>query len=166
MPFLQVSAHSVATIKNSMDKIKEAINVLNPGQTPVIVVDQPLFALAKQIQWQLLDTYGEDKFIVMFGGFHIEMAALKLCGDLLKGSGWTRALSEADIHIKTYAERYSRVDVVFDVCREDSLKAKTRQNRGSGARRKVVGNNRLPKSWNSFLRCHENKTELFSFLAD
>ena len=166
MPFLQVSAHSFATIKHSMDKIKDAINVLNLGQTPIRAADQPLFALAKQIQWQWPDTYGEDKFIVMFGGLHIEMAALKLCGDLLKGGGWTRALSEAEIHIKTYAERYSRVDVVFDVCREDSLKAKTRQNRGSGARRKVVGNNRLPKSWNSFLRCHENKTELFSFLAD
>ena len=102
----------------------------------------------------------------MFRGLHIEMAALKMRGDLLKGSGWIGALSEAQIHIKTYAERYSRVDVVFDVCREDSLKAKTRQKRGSGARRKVVGNSRPPKSWNSFLRCDENKTELFSFLAD
>ena len=34
-------------------------------------------------------------------------------------------------HIKTCAERYSRVDVVFDVYREDSLKAETRQKRGS-----------------------------------
>jgi len=49
-------------------------------------------------------------------------------------------------HIKTYAERYSRVDVVFDVYLENSLKAKTRQKRGSEARRKVVGNSRPPKS--------------------
>jgi len=44
---------------------------LNPGQTTVMAVDQPLFALAKQIQWQWPNTYGEDKFIVMFGGLYI-----------------------------------------------------------------------------------------------
>ena len=33
----------------------------------------------------------------MFGGLHIEMAALRLLGDLLKGSGWTGALTEAGI---------------------------------------------------------------------
>ena len=54
MPLLQESAHSVATIKHSMDKIKEATIFLNPGQTPVIAEDQPLFALAMQIQWQWL----------------------------------------------------------------------------------------------------------------
>ena len=71
MPLLQESAHSVATIKHSMDKIKEATHFLNPGQTPVMAVDQPLIALAKQIQWQWPNTYGEDKFIVMFGGLYI-----------------------------------------------------------------------------------------------
>ena len=40
--------NSVATIKHSMDLIKEAIHMLNPGQTPVMVSDQLLFALAKQ----------------------------------------------------------------------------------------------------------------------
>ena len=50
LPLLQESAHSVATIKHSMDRIKEATHFLNPGQTPVMAVDQPLFALAKQIQ--------------------------------------------------------------------------------------------------------------------
>jgi hypothetical protein len=34
-------------------------------------------------------THGEDHFVVMFGGLHIEMAALKTVGDLLEGSGWT-----------------------------------------------------------------------------
>ena len=97
LPLLQESAHSVATIKHSMDRIKEATHFLNPGQTPVMAIDQPLFALAKQIQWQWPESYGEDKFVVMFGGYHIEMAALKVLGDLLKGSGWTGALAEAEI---------------------------------------------------------------------
>ena len=47
-----------------------------------------------------------------------------------------------------------------------SLKAETRKKRGTGARRKVTGNGRPPKSWNTFLRCDENKTEHFGFLAN
>ena len=97
LPLLQEQAHSVAIIKHIMDKIKEVTSFLNPGQTPVMACDQPLFVLVKQIQWEWSNIYGEDKFVVMFGGLHIEMAAFKLIGDLLKGSGWVTALSEADI---------------------------------------------------------------------
>ena len=69
-------------------------------------------------------------------------------------------------HIESCAQKYSRVDVVFDIYRQDSLKGETRLNRGTGVRRKVVGNSRPPKSWHNFLRCDENKTEIFGFLAD
>jgi len=37
--------------------------------------------------------------VVMFGGLHIEMVALKMLGDLLEGSGWTGALFQAGITI-------------------------------------------------------------------
>ena len=80
-----------------MDKVREATIFLNPTQTPVMTADQPLFVIAKKIQWQWPDIYGEDTFLVMFGGLHIEMAAFKLLGDLLKGSGWVTALSEVEI---------------------------------------------------------------------
>jgi len=33
----------------------------------------------------------------MFGGLHIEMAALKRLGDWLQGSGWVQALVQAEI---------------------------------------------------------------------
>ncbi len=33
----------------------------------------------------------------MFGGLHIEMAALKILGDLLEGNGWTGALVQAGV---------------------------------------------------------------------
>ena len=39
-------------IRHSMDVVKNAVEHLNPGQTPVVTFDQPLFALAKQIQWK------------------------------------------------------------------------------------------------------------------
>ena len=34
-----------------MDKIKEATAYLNAGQIPIVTADQPMFTLAKQIQW-------------------------------------------------------------------------------------------------------------------
>ena len=66
-------------------------------------------------------------------------------------------------HIKSLAQSHSRVDVVFDVYHDDSLKGETKLKRGTGSRRKVTGNTKPPKSWNTFLRCDENKPELFGF---
>ena len=97
LPLFQEAAHSVAMIKHSMDKVKEITDFLNPGQTPVITADQPLFVIAKQIQWEWPSIYGEDKFVVMFGGLHIEMACCRILGDILRDSGWMDALIEADI---------------------------------------------------------------------
>lgn len=96
LPLLRDQAHSVATIKHAMGKIQEAVRFLNPGQTPVMAADQPLFALSKQIQWKWPE-YGEDKFVIMFGGLHIEMAGLRSLGILLQDSGWTSAIAEAGV---------------------------------------------------------------------
>ena len=82
-------------IRHSMDVIKRAVQHLNPGQVPVFTVDQPLFTIAKQIQWCWPNEYGEGEFVVVLGGLHIEMACF--FGDLLNGSGSTHALSQANI---------------------------------------------------------------------
>ncbi|KAG1678463.1 Multidrug resistance-associated protein 1 [Nymphon striatum] len=50
LPLFLESAHTVAMVRHSMDVVKNAVEHLNPGQTPVVTFDQPLFALAKQIQ--------------------------------------------------------------------------------------------------------------------
>ena len=44
--------------------------------------------------------------IVLFGGLHIEMAALKSIGSLLKESGWTGALVEAGLACSGTAESF------------------------------------------------------------
>ena len=106
LPLLRESAHSVATIRHVMNRVKDTVAYLNPGQTPVIAADQPLYAMAKQIQWQWPNLYGEDKFVIMFGGLHIEMAALKSIGTLLQSSGWTGALIEADLATSGTAESF------------------------------------------------------------
>ena len=48
-----------------------------PGTT----FDQPLFAIAKQIQFEWPHMYDEDKFAIVLGGLHIEMAACTTVGD-------------------------------------------------------------------------------------
>jgi hypothetical protein len=97
LPLFYDEAHSVAMIRHSMDVIKRAVDILNPGQVPVITVDQPLYTLAKQIQWSWPQTHGEDYFIILFGGFHIEKASFNTLGDLLACSGWTEALVQAGV---------------------------------------------------------------------
>ena len=83
LPLLRDQAHSVATIKHVMQKVQDVTDFLNPGQIPIITADQPIYAVAKQVQWQWPDQYGEDKYLVMFGGLHIEMAAMTSLGTLL-----------------------------------------------------------------------------------
>ena len=56
-----------------------------------------MYTIAKQIQWSWPDTYGENHFVVIFGGLHIEMTILKVLSDLVEGRGWTAALVQADI---------------------------------------------------------------------
>ena len=63
------------------------MDILHAGQVPITTVDQPLYALKKQIQWNWPASHGEDQFVVMFGGLHIEMASLKALGDLLGSCG-------------------------------------------------------------------------------
>jgi len=56
-------------------------------------MDQPLNASCRQIQWNSPELFGEDKYVVMMGPLHIEMAGLKMLGDLLEGCGWCEALA-------------------------------------------------------------------------
>lgn len=106
LPIFQDEAKSVAMIKHSMDIIRAAIHHLNPGQTPVMACDQPLYALAKQIQWNWPQLYGENKFVIMFGGLHIEMAAWKTIGDWLENCGWTAAVTRSNLATSGVADSF------------------------------------------------------------
>ena len=87
LPLFRDNAHTTCMIKHAMDVISKAVKHLNPTQIPVIVADQPLYAIAKQIQWCYPETHGENRIVVMMGGLHIEMNLLKLLGDWLRESG-------------------------------------------------------------------------------
>jgi len=103
LPLFTESAHTVAM---------NAVEHLNPGQIPVVTFDQPLFSLAKQIQWKWPQEYGEEKFVILFGRLHIEMAALKTVGDWLQGSGWVQALVQAEITSAETADSFLRASHV------------------------------------------------------
>ncbi|KAH3893913.1 hypothetical protein DPMN_018065 [Dreissena polymorpha] len=60
----------------------------------------------------------------------------------------------------------SRVDVVWDEYREDSLKASTRGERGKEIRKRDQEDSAIPGNWESFLRIYDNKTGLFTYLAE
>jgi len=69
-------------------------------------------------------------------------------------------------YVTSELERSSRVDLVWDVCLKDSLKMTARENRGTGARRRVLPHVKLSSYWKNFLRNDDNKDELFQFLAN
>ena len=125
LPLFLDSAHTVAMIRHSMDVVKNAVEHVNPGQTPVVTLDQPLFALAKQIQWKWPEKYGEDKMVVIFGGLHIDMAALKTLGDWLRGSGWVQALVQAEIATPGTADSFLRAAHVTRTRRAHQITATT-----------------------------------------
>ena len=97
LPLFKEQAHSPAMIRHSMIVVRDAVQFLNPGQIPVVTFDQPLYAIAKQVQWNRPDMFGEDQFVVMLGGLHIEMASFKALGNWLDGSGWTDVLVQAEV---------------------------------------------------------------------
>ena len=94
-------------VRDSLDVIKEVTELVHPGQAPVVAMDQPLlFVIAKNIQWKWPSVYGESKFVIMFGGLHIELAALKTAENLLESSGWTGALVQAGVATSGKADSF------------------------------------------------------------
>ena len=69
-------------------------------------------------------------------------------------------------YLMSVLSKTERVDVVFDVYREHSLKVLTREKRGVGTRTHVVGHAKIRTNWQEFLPVDENESELFHFLAE
>ena len=61
--------------------MKIAVDHVNTGQIPIIAMDQPFFALGRQLQWTMSDIHGENRYIVVMGGLHIDKDGFnKYCG--------------------------------------------------------------------------------------
>ena len=58
------------------------------------------------MQWKWPTTHGEHMHVVMMGGLHTEMALWNTLGDVLESSGWTTALTEAEIATSGIADSF------------------------------------------------------------
>lgn len=87
LPLFHEESTSVPMAIHGMRTIMAITKQLNPGQTAVGCVDQPLYALFKQVQWNFPEEFGEKYFFSMFAGFHIEKNFIQVIGSLLEGSG-------------------------------------------------------------------------------
>ena len=98
LPMFRDTAHSPAMVKQGMDIIAQTTGHVNSGQIPVLTADQPLYAIAKKnFRWTWPEKYGETQYNLMVGGLHIEMAMLSVIGEWLDGSGWTCAMTVANV---------------------------------------------------------------------
>ena len=69
------------------------------------------------------------------------------------------------LYLMTQLQSSQRLDLVWDIYKDDSLKAATRETRGTGTRRCVMPSVCIPGNWQSFLRNNEKKNELFAQIA-
>ena len=61
LPLFPDDSKYVAMIRHWMDVMQRAVHLLNPGQVPVLTLDQPLFTIAKKTPWNWPDIYMEKK---------------------------------------------------------------------------------------------------------
>ena len=80
LPVFREHANTPAMIHHAMLLIQQRTKYLNPGQTPVMTADQPLFALPKEIQWLKPDVLGENKLLVLMGYLYTEMTFMTCLG--------------------------------------------------------------------------------------
>ena len=74
---------------------------------PAITVLLPLFFLEnRHSSYGQHGTYGEHKMTIMLGGLHVENALCYSVGDLLAFSGWTEALTDADVATSGTADSF------------------------------------------------------------
>ena len=66
-------------------------------------------------------------------------------------------------YISSLLRQVERLGLVWDTLQR--LKNCSREKHGVGVRRKVIGNCILPTSWIKYLRCSENKAELFPYCS-
>lgn len=115
LPLFTESPTSSTMVWHGMKIIQQITSYLNPGQIPIMVADQPLFTLAKKLQWKFPESaYGENSLLVMLGPMHTEKMLWSVSGDWLDGSGWTTALTNSGITSSGKAESYIGV---HHICR-------------------------------------------------
>ena len=95
MPLLLENAHATALLSRVMNLVKKAVERLNPNQTPVLTMDQPLPAVAKEIQWLWPDSFSNNNIVIMIRWGRVGVFMLRWPGEWLNGSVWPSAITTA-----------------------------------------------------------------------
>ena len=94
-PLFSEKSSSPSMVKHAMDITTDTTTFLNPGQTPVLGADQPLYEITKTLQWSHSDTsIAEDKFVLKMGD---KDKAQSMGGKVVRGSGWEYCVSTANV---------------------------------------------------------------------
>ena len=84
LPLFTESPFNLAMVWLELKVTRQVIDHINPGQTPVFGANQPIFTLAKKLQWKNHETEnGEGSFLVSLGAMHIEKMLWSVSGDWL-----------------------------------------------------------------------------------
>ena len=115
LPLFIESSNSPVMVWHGMKVLRQAINNIDPGQTPVMVANQRLFTLAKKLQWKYPHTeHGKDSFLVTLGAMHTEKMLWGVSGEWLGGSGWITELTYSGISTSGKAQSFISV---HHICR-------------------------------------------------
>ena len=76
-----------------------------------MTVDQPLYALGKQIQWTKPGNIDDDHFLVMMGDLHIEMTFMKCIG---KSFRMLIILSHHHLQFILYKHHYVKQSITYE----------------------------------------------------
>ena len=114
LPLFTESSNSPVMIYHALHTLIKVTDHLNPGQTAVVTLDEPLYTKGKQIQWAYPDNVGEDKIVLILAPMHTEKVGWGMCGEFLDGSGWTAMLTNAAVTSSGRAQSFIGVS---HICR-------------------------------------------------
>ncbi|KAK3909702.1 Cis-prenyltransferase 4, chloroplastic [Frankliniella fusca] len=111
LPLFETSSEDEEMMYHGMRLVRDLVNHLNKGQVPVLCVDQPLYKLARLIQWNSPSDgpLAENNFFVLLGPFHIEKAFLSVIGQFAENSGWKTVMRSSGIMTESAAESILKV---------------------------------------------------------
>ena len=98
----------------------------------------------------------------MFGGLHIEMAALKTIGDWLQGSGWAQTLVQAEIATARTADSLYRAAHVMRTRRAHQITAAALYILQHCAYNHYIANGQSPAEFDVW--CDQSLSESFSLI--
>ena len=85
--FTEEKSDTLSMQKHTMLVVKKAINFVNPGQTPALEGNCPLYAHKKWCQFLFPEEVGERQIVYMIGFLHLEMCAQEVGGEIVR---WIR----------------------------------------------------------------------------